>query len=337
MPRQDPAGKDLTMGGLKPRTSMPYSTGGTNTLRADSNNSKTPIDVGIVVALREEFRELLQDIDYETTDDTEQLRTYYLFQRPGTVTPYRIVATLVGDKGEQPAAIVTDRLVSFWAPETVVMLGIAGSLDDEDLRVGDVLVAKAVNSYMRDAKAVDATIGFEFRLGGAEFPVTPALVTRIQNLEFQYPQAYSRWRSESVAQFERLVKDETTRARLISERCVREQPCFVEGLLASGPAVSAADAFRTWLKSHRDRNLKAIDEESGGMMMAAEYRATRKNTLVLRGISDAGNVNKATIQQIGDGALRRYAMGTAVRLLWQFLEVGLLPRSMRSQGERANP
>jgi hypothetical protein len=63
-------------------------------------------------------------------------------------------------------------------------------------------------------------------------------------------------------------------------------------------------------------------------VLAAVYsRADPTRSLILRGISDFGDVRKKKTDAIGAGGLRRYAMRNAVRLLWGLLEAQELPRA----------
>ena len=61
--------------------------------------------------------------------------------------PYRCVASFAGKMGERKAALVTQRLLARWQPATVVVLGIAGGID-RDVRLGDVVAATLVESYL---------------------------------------------------------------------------------------------------------------------------------------------------------------------------------------------
>jgi WD40 repeat protein len=97
--------------------------------------------------------------------------------------------------------------------------------------------------------------------------------------------------------------------------------------IASDPVVGAAQEFSHWLRSSRDRNLKALDMESAGLVASAFKRVNPTRTLVLRGISDYGDERKATLDALGEGSLRRLAMHNATSLLWTLLRAGVLPRA----------
>ena len=58
--------------------------------------------------------------------------------------------------GEQRAGRVTQRLLQQFTPATVVVLGIAAGIS-KDVKLGDVVVADQVESYLQQSKIVDVT------------------------------------------------------------------------------------------------------------------------------------------------------------------------------------
>jgi len=113
--------------------------------------SQDPVDLGIVIALQEEFRELLT-LSGPYTQHKEEGITAYRFNRGS----YRIVAAFVGDMGQSQATRVTERMISTWHPESIVVMGIAAGVHD-DLRVGDVYIPPQAVEYLQDPRAVAAT------------------------------------------------------------------------------------------------------------------------------------------------------------------------------------
>src|SRR5438445_551896 len=116
------------------------------------------VDLGIIIALEEEFGELFDLLEQESeVNTTEDLATtYYTFERHvlASHAPYKCVAMFVGSMGSTRAAVAAERLIATFHPRAVAMLGIAGSLDDEKARAGDVVVATDVDEYLASAKAV---------------------------------------------------------------------------------------------------------------------------------------------------------------------------------------
>jgi nucleoside phosphorylase len=266
---------------------------------------------------------LPSDLRPERDEKTGQFD--YTFELPGS--PHRCVVSFIGEMNPENAALHTERLLSRWNPRTVVMLGIAAGLHP-DVRVGDVIVASQVDNYLASAKAQPgATPGaFEFSLGGTVFQGDHDFISRVRNLEFAERAAFMEWLQLCQEALAKHVPEQS-RAELIRQRLIRAEPELLDVHLASGPVVGAAQEFTRWLREKRDRNLKALDMESAGLMASAFKRVEPTRTLVIRGISDYGDERKSTLDALGEGALRRQAMHNATTFLWTLLRSGVLPRS----------
>ncbi|HTN87718.1 MAG TPA: hypothetical protein VL242_28755, partial [Sorangium sp.] len=139
------------------------------------------------------------------------------------------------------------------------------------------------------------------------------------------PDAHAAFQAAATERLAKLVP-EAKRGQLHRKELVRERPDLMVGAIACGDTVGAAEAFGSALKRQRNRNLMALEMESGGLLAAVHAKADLSRTLVIRGISDCSDERKKELDRIGAGALRRYAMGNAIELLWQLLELGALPR-----------
>jgi nucleoside phosphorylase len=287
------------------------------------------VDVGIIIALEEEFRELFHQVKdrCQPIADEDSGRSFYRFKHPGSdpMRPYECVATFVGEMGHTKAALVTDSLLRRWAPGTVVLLGIAGGID-QDLSVGDTIAATTVDSYIERAKAAPhrGRKGFQLNFAGEVYRCSPELSTKLQHFEFSNPDVYRRWKESCAAQLAALVADDQ-RNQLIGAKLLRPTVVVKVGHLASGPIVGATKPFIDRLKQ-RDRTYLALEMEAGGLMAAVSEKPSIKRTLVLRGISDYADERKEELDTIRDGALRRYAMQNVIHLLWALLESDTIPR-----------
>lgn len=304
-----------------------------NTAPTDSQ----PVDLGIVVALAEEFRELL-DLAGARTSEKDANLIAYRFSRG----PYSILATLAGDKGEVAATQVTERLIRGFNPASILSVGIAAGVHD-DLRVGDVHVPLQAVEYLQDAKASPKSAMKEAKRTAKrtapavdDFALTPgALAARadftfieaVQNLEFMHPEVHSGFRAACAADLRTLVQDDKARERLFHKNLVRREVALLaDGHVATGPVVNVADAFTAWIRSHH-RNVKSLEMESAAVLRAAQNRREPKRALAIRGISDYGDPRKRALDGIGGGSLRKYAMRNAVRLLFALLDTEALPRN----------
>ena len=287
------------------------------------------VDIGIVIALHEEFRELFRDIEHDTKPIIEPAlgQYYYLFERAtGRGRPFKGVATSIGQMGPTKAAAVTERLLARFNPKTIAMVGIAAGIHS-DVKLGDVAVARQVDEYLSSAKAGPATTGagFDFQLGGEVYRGSEDLVNAASNLEFAFKPDFGKWQAQCWRTLLELV-GEPKATELVTSDLARREPHIEPVHLASGPVVGAAEAFSEWLHQKGNRNYKALDMESGGVMASATSRSEGMRTLILRGISDYGDERKKKLEAVGKGALRTWAMRNALQLLWTLLEAGVLPR-----------
>jgi nucleoside phosphorylase len=146
-------------------------------------------------------------------------------------------------------------------------------------------------------------------------------VSHARNLEFAYPGPSECWHSGCVDRLAELVAD-VKRDELLQKGLVRERPKIHVGNIASGSIVGATEIFIRWLKENRDRKYLALEMESAGVISAAYTRSTPN--LVIRGISDYGDVRKAELDQLDDGILRRYVMNNVITLLWTLMDLQLI-------------
>lgn len=281
------------------------------------------VDVGIIIALKEEFSEFYKEIKSKCKPikDPETGRYYYQFEyaRADYHHTYQCVASFVGDMGSMKAGLMTQRFLSQWKPPTLVMLGIAAGLN-KDARLGDVVIASQVDAYLENSKAVPTTDpnGYTFLFGGEVYRSRNDLLHMVQNFEFVHQNIYQDWQAVCARELRQLVSLEVLE-KLINQKLLREQIQIIEGPVASGPMVGASQTFTEWLKT-RNRKYLALEMETAGLMAAVYEEADPKRTLILRAISDYGDERKGNLDEIGDGALRRYAMHNAIQLLWKLFD-----------------
>lgn len=287
-------------------------------------------DVGIVIALKEEFAVLFAEIRSEAkaVRDPQSNEVYYRFERKSSVAgrPYRCIATLIGDMGPTAAALQTEKMIARWNPSTIVLLGLAASLS-ANARLGDIVVASQVDGYLENAKANPSANqqGYDITFSGEVYKTSSTILRQVQNFEFSALDIFQAWQSGTEETQRKLLESE--RLDLISKKLMHEQAQVIDGHIASGPIVGAAQSFTNWLKS-RDRKYLALEMETMGVMTAVYNQASikRNDTLILRAISDYGNEDKTKFDNTNEGAIRRYAMHNAIQLLWSFLDAGLLPQ-----------
>lgn len=288
--------------------------------------SASPIDIGIVIALSEEFEEFHNQISdhCEISYDQKTGSYYYLFDHSiDNDLSYRCVATLVGDMGPTQTSLATQRLGNLHNPHTIVMLGIAGGIS-ADVRLGDVVVASQVEAYLENSKAV-GTHEFAFQVSGETYRPSPALVTFSQNFPFAHGPEFQQWQQACSALLTMLFPNQGQLELLIARDLIRTTPHLVSGHIASGPTVGAAESFITWLKS-KNRKYIALEMEAAGLLAAVNEEANPPGTLVIRAVSDYGDERKGELDKLNAGAFRKYAIRNAISLLWTFLAANVLDK-----------
>ena len=274
-------------------------------------------DVGIVIALKEEFQVLSPQIK-RTVEKVED-SYFYTFERGA----YRCVTTFIGGMGPTRAAMITERLRNRYQPKVMINIGIAGGIDS-DVRVGDIVVASRVDGYAEDLKARNAKMGsgFELEFAGNPIQTTSKYVKDVDNLDLAHEEPHKLWLKDRRKRLVRLVKKEQ-RESLEKQNLIRSQPQLLTGPIASGPIVAASSKFNSWLKK-RDRNFLAVEMESLGVVGVSADAALE--SLVIRGISDYGDARKKELDRVGEGALRRYAMENALSLVWLMMDLDKIAR-----------
>jgi len=280
------------------------------------------VDLAFVVALKEEFRELHRWLGDQFDLVEEDGQSYYLFRVLGPTGNYQCVALFMGDMGPTTAAVVSTKLMGRWQPATVAMVGIAAGLH-ADIRLGDIVVATQIDAFIEGAKAVDDGDSFVLKTSGEVYRADRTILGRVQNIEFGHAGTFAAWRSGCAQD---LARENLPVGELIKRGLLRPEPAIYEGHVASGPIVGASRVFGEWLKA-RDRSYRALEMESGGVLMAAYHKEQAPRTLVIRGISDFGDSRKAGLDAVGSGGIRRWAMNNAIGLVWALMQAGLLPRS----------
>jgi nucleoside phosphorylase/tetratricopeptide (TPR) repeat protein len=269
-------------------------------------------DVAILVPLSEEF-EYIKDVF--AVRSAFRRDTDYYFELDIPSSSYTVVAHVVGDPGLDHAAIAAERLIERFRPQIMILIGLAGSLDDAVL-LGDVVIATDIFAYLHSAKAVAGADGSTFKLEVAgEGWKAPYETLQITSNLAHIPAVSQRledWRSRAANRRGDLLGP-------VADSLVRPEPAIVHGPIASGDIVGATGAFTRWLRGH-NRKLIAIEMEAGGAGVASASRSTTVPLLVVRGVSDFSDERKGSFDAMqmdgGEtGAWRRYAVENAASLV----------------------
>jgi nucleoside phosphorylase len=129
---------------------------------AGSANGKT-FDVGVVIALSEEFHHFIRYVqEYDCNAKPRMFwvddHCFWSFEvkgKEGTIGRVKVVAYLVGEMGTEFTAVATNILVEKWHVPFIVNIGLTGSFDKKDLKVGSILIPTMITHYSALGKIVD--------------------------------------------------------------------------------------------------------------------------------------------------------------------------------------
>jgi adenosylhomocysteine nucleosidase len=288
------------------------------------NTGPHPFDLGLIVPTREEFDYLRQSIPCSPLPD-DGTGFWYEFEIPGD--RWGVVRALF-DMGLTATTAAALNLLHEFDPELLVVMGIGGGLS-ESLRLGDVVVASAIQEYLKAAKTAPDQFGnTAFQSAGEQWPLTRKLRAFTENFEYVAQEQYQSWLRFAR---ERSFNDDLP---LTTTPGARREPRYFLMSMASGDLVVTDPAFRSWLLQ-RDRKQGVIEMEAAGAARAVTEFDENVALLVLRGISDFADERKAyldaTVSEQDSGVWRRYAVQNAVELLLAFLASPHFPwrRSIR--------
>lgn len=302
----------------------------------ETGYSEDSVDIAIFIALEEEFDHFFERISEKFKHEQHEDFHYYMFSCEGpNGHQYQCVVTFAGQAGETRAALVTQPLLLRWKPSYVVVLGIAGSLDEDDATLCDVIVATSVQSVLENSKAVpvssstpnmdsdedQSSTQFELDPSGETYRTSDSIVRAIQNLPYSAKPAFVEWRNRANERLKELVPADAIQS-LTEIRRLREKQGIVTGHIATGPTVGAAEAFKRWLKK-RDRKFLALEMESGGVLAAVAIQSRQEKTAILRGISDFSDTKKKKTDRLAGGSVRTVAMANATDLFFTAARAGV--------------
>ena len=251
------------------------------------------VDFAIITALEKEAKAVARRLENHTTRrfESRDIRTYHLGTIPilGREQPYRIVVTTLPSMGNVSAAIAVTDTITLWKPRFLLMVGIAGGVPQDDLDLGDVVVADQVVGYDY-GKVTEQEVKPRDRV----FPASAMLLDRIRNFWDE------RWREQIGVERPQNAK--------------RPQSKHFVGPIASGDKIIASTQFREQLL-RRWPKLIAVETESEGVYAAAFERPEIVQTLVIRGICDMADERKSDEWQ-------EYAANAAAAFVVNFLKNG---------------
>ncbi|WP_369160484.1 hypothetical protein [Candidatus Thiodiazotropha sp. LNASS1] len=228
------------------------------------------VDFAVVVALPKELDALKKHIPElgRVQASQEDSRTYYKATvRTGIRDHYRIVVTLLPTMGNLDAAHATADLINRWNPRYILVAGIAGGINSNTQRLGDIIVSESI-VYYEPGKVRDSQTDVRNR----QFLADRTLLDGFLNLE------NSAWRNSLPS-------------RPDHSEASTELPKIHIGPVASGEKVIASSQEVQRLLSSQ-RNLIGIEMESAGVASAAFGALKKVGFITIRSICDFADNQK---------------------------------------------
>jgi nucleoside phosphorylase len=282
------------------------------------------VDIGILTIRDDEFRAVLDAFPTKAGRFKGAHREYNLRHADvGNGQRYTVTVLRQVEQGTGEAQDVARDLIEDLAPKLVLVVGIAGGLPSDDVKLGDVVLSTRIHDFTVEARKTGQNATYAVTGG----PIDKALATAIANLAAQEDELGD-WTAQLPSQPPVAWTDEGQLygppewQRELAEklehhygkRSTPRAPVYVAGPIASTDRLMKDPALLfPWIATAR--NLLAVEMESGGV-----FRATRERCpmLAIRGISDIVGLKRAD-------AWTKFACASAAAFTCAFLRTRPVP------------
>lgn len=297
-------------------------------------------DIAVFIALKEEF-DLFHRIITEKAntvwshwDDPKQSFTYYAYKIQPTSTKsafISVVAVCAFEMGPQRAINISASLMERFDPENLVVIGIAGSLDN-DLRLGDILVPNEVYSYLENSAVADVSDSWEFMVSGKHFACDSHLLNQVRQFARKYPHYFRLWETQATKLLNERINEDLLNDAL-DKNVTREIPKLVasDNHLATGSIVGKSNAFSEWIQKN-NRKASAMEMETASVFDSANTRIENCRKLAIRGVSDFADSRKSLVEKNYKSKFREISMTNAVEFFVMLINADIFPRADRTTG-----
>jgi nucleoside phosphorylase len=286
--------------------------------------ARPKVDIGILTIRDDEFRALLDVFPTKAGRFKGLHREYDLRHADaGNGERYTVTVLRQAEQGTGEAQDVARDVIEDLAPRLVLVVGIAGGLPSDDVKLGDVILSTRIHDFTVEARKAGHKTTYAVTGG----PIDKALAAAVTNLASRDDelgdwttglpspptvewtrkgQLYGppAWRRELRAKLEHHHGEAST----------RRAPVYVTGPIASSDRLVKDPALLfPWLAIAR--GIIAVEMESGGVFRAARERCPM---LAIRGISDIVGLKRAD-------AWTKFACASAAAFTRAFLRTRPVP------------
>jgi nucleoside phosphorylase/tetratricopeptide (TPR) repeat protein len=281
------------------------------------------IDILIITALTEEHQVVTAVLnELAANNGTENDITLYNFQRDYD-TNYLIGVVCAHQMGATKMGTFAAPVLKNISPKAAVLIGIAASVDNSAVNIGDVPFSSHVLSYddiaIEDGKMTFRTEGYQS---------DPKMRKAVGTLRSS-TSTYTPWRNACIEIMPKVIKElNELCSQIITPPKEVARPHLVVEVTAGGPFLLRDAEFRDSLKKLPDLSaikvsapvhpkLVSVEMESHGFMNAAHEQGIP--ACVLKGISDDGDQNKRRLEKETGGYFRAFACSNAVLAMLHIL------------------
>lgn len=276
------------------------------------------IDFAIVTGLVEELQPVLS-IFPAADEISENADVWYRTRvSANNGQNYEIVAAYQTGMGPLHAYDLTAKIINRWDPAYIILVGIAGSFH-KDVRLGDVIVSQQV-FYYDPGKA--SSEGILYRPEG--YPCSAVLVRQAEALQLDQ-KAFDSWihttQSSALrkAESEKAEGQDRAQKQLVGDALRGYRPAIHFGTVASGSLVIADKKKQEELLLLHGKII-GTEMEGAGVLHAAFNREVPKAAIVIKGISDAADKDKDSVDAMK--YWRELAKEAPARLVLEMIRCG---------------
>ncbi|GEM_PF-2111967 len=263
----------------------------------DTQDLKGKVDFGVITVREDEFEAILKRLP------TQRLIHGRLTYALSTLTTtnddeYQIASVRCPEQGNVHGQSVAHTLIEELDPQWLLLIGIAGSIPNDEYTLGDVLLAARLHNFSVSASIEDSQqqTRQEYSEGGG--PMHPKVQDLIAHLPALTPFLEPWYEADSIGVPRPHVSFSASKfygdadwkknirlclGRYFGKSPVRDHPKAITGSIASSDTlVKSTHLASEWLKVARQ--IRGVEMELAGVYQAAW--TAQKPVLAIRGISD---------------------------------------------------
>ncbi len=233
----------------------------------------------------------------------------YLHVGDGSVS---IVSAPIGRMGVEATQSAVEAAIRTWQPRDLLLIGIAGSFEPKSLLLGDVIVPAKIFGCT-EAKLEEAGENVRRRYRKTGDRAASQLIDIVRGV-VKDPRLSLAWHNGCLEGIQGDAKLRERLAKIDPERVRPRVHCtFNDSIVSSNDVIATKKALQD-LRDQVDPTIVAAEMESKGLFEALERLEAKPSALIVRGISDYADKQKAGLDRKFKDGWRRFAMQNASRL-----------------------